>query len=62
MNAEDRKTRSLEFRRRFAATNAKAEDWKGTCKYCKQVISGTIDECRAHKCDEYMEAISGQSG
>ena len=56
MNAEDRQREAKAHKEAFAEANKAAKDWSGTCKYCKGTVSGTIDECRAHKCPEYLEA------
>lgn len=59
MTAEDRQREVQARQKAFAAANKAAKDWRGTCKTCGQTVTGTIEECCAHRCEEPSEGVSG---
>lgn len=33
------------------AFNEKVEDWRGTCRYCREMLKGTIEDLKKHRCN-----------
>lgn len=45
-----------------AALNEEAagwDDWRGTCPFCGEVVVGTIEDCKSHRCKEPPSAEAG---
>ena len=61
MNERDEARKRIFVGRRAGMSPEKREEveketaeaiWHGTCRRCKAVIKGTLEECRAHKCTD----------
>jgi len=50
--ALQRRTMTPEHREALAEANTQAPDWRGRCRKCGVVLTGTLVQLREHRCDQ----------